>query len=95
MDVGVGGVLELTRHEPAVGFGKLTAFGDHPHALLFLRCQDDFGTQESHEFAALNREGLDHYRHEWVALGSADHRQSDAGIPRCGLDHGLARLQFT
>ena len=49
----------------------------------------DLGAVSVHDPAALGRFGRRHDQPHVVALGGADHRQPDPGVPAGGLDDGL------
>ena len=55
---------------------------------------DDFRSEEAHQPAALDAEGLGHGDDERVALLCAHHGEADAGVAAGGLDHGLAGLEL-
>jgi hypothetical protein len=65
----------------------------HAEALRRPRREDDFGAEEPHQLAPLDREAVGHGDDQRIALGGADHRKADAGIPAGRLDHRLPRLQ--
>ena len=91
--VGVGLVLELARHEPAIRGGQRLHLPDHADGALRRRGDHHLGPQEPHQPAPLDAERLGHDEHQRIALGRADHGQADAGVAAGRLDDGLARLQ--
>jgi hypothetical protein len=92
--VGVGFVLELTGHEPAVRLRQLDRLLNHAEGAVGGRGQDHLGAEKAHQAAALNAEAFGHGHDQRVALLGADHRQADPGIAARRLDHSLAGLQF-
>ena len=94
MKVGIGLVLELPRHEPAMGLGELDGLVDHADGALGRGRDDDLGAEEAHQLAPLDAEGLRHGDDQRIALGGADHGKADAGVAAGRLDHGLAGLQL-
>ena len=91
--VGVGLVGELAGEEPAVLFGELDGFFEHAEAAGGGGGEDDFCSEEAHELAAFDGEGLGHGDYEGVALLGADHGEADAGVAAGGFDDGLAGLE--
>ncbi len=87
-------VLELARQEPAILLREFRGLLHHARAALGGRREDHLGAQHAHDLAAFDREGLDHHRHEGVALGGAHHGECNAGISRGRLDHGLPGLEL-
>ena len=93
VEVGVGFVGELPGDEPAVLFGELDGLLDHAGAALGCGGDDDLGSEEAHELAALDGEGFGHGDDERVAFLRADHGEADAGVAAGGFDDGLAGLE--
>jgi len=94
MDVGIGLVLELPGHEPAVSFCEFCGLVDHADGAFGRGRDDDLRSQKSHQLAALNAKRLRHRDHQRVALRGAHHGKADAGVAAGSLDHRLARLQL-
>src|SRR3974390_1683594 len=90
MHLGISLILELPCEEPAMRGGEFVRLIHHPHPTLGGWCQHDLGTEEAHEFAALNAEGLGHGADEWIALRSTDHGKTDASVTTGSFDHRLA-----
>lgn len=57
--------------------------------------KDNLGPEEAHQLPPLDAEGFRHYDDEWISTRGADHGQSDASVPRGGLDHRLAGLEMS
>ena len=93
MHIGVGFVFELAAEEPTVGARQLHRLGQHADAAKRRRGQDDLRSEEAQDLAPLDAEVLGHHDDERVALGRADHRQTDPGVAAGGLDDGLAGAQ--
>jgi hypothetical protein len=93
VDLGVGLVLELAGHEPAVRVGQLLRLAEHADAGLDGGSEHDLGPVEAHELAALDAERLRHDDDQGIAALRADHGQPDPGVPARGLDDGLAGPQ--
>jgi len=72
---------------------ELLRLAHHAAAALGPWSKDDPGTQDPHDLAPLDREGLGHDRDEGVALGRAHHGEGDTRVARGGFDHRLAGLQ--
>ena len=94
MKVRIGFVLELPRHEPAVGFGQLHSLLHHSDRALGGWRGDDFRAKKTHQSAPFDAEGLRHRQDQRIAFRGADHGEPDAGIAARRLDDGLARLQL-
>jgi hypothetical protein len=95
MNIGIGFILELPGHEPAMGLGKLDGLVDHADGALGGGRDDHLGAKKAHQLAPLDAEWLRHGHHQRVSLGGADHGKTDAGISACRLDHGLTGLEFS
>eukprot|EP00038_Savillea_parva_P031814 m.90690 g.90690 ORF g.90690 m.90690 type:complete len:315 (-) comp9874_c0_seq1:360-1304(-) len=90
----IGFVLKLPGVEPAMLLGQIGGF--HQHACGFVRRigENHLGTQESHEFPALDRERFGHDTDKRVSLGSAHHRQSNACVATRCFHHRLSRFDL-
>ena len=64
MDRGIGRVLELLWHEPAILSRKLFGFGDGPLHPIGTRCQNQIGTETSKHHAAFERHRFGHGQRE-------------------------------
>ena len=95
MNIGIGFVLKLPRHVPAMGLGKLDGLVDHAHSALGGGGYDDLRSKEPHELAPLDAKWLCHGDHKRVSLGCADHGKTDSRIPACRLYDCLARLKLS
>ncbi len=93
VEVGVGLVGELAGEEPAVFGGELFGFFDHAGTACGAGGDDDSGSEEAHELAALDGEGFGHGDDEGIAFGGADHGEADAGVAAGGFDYGLAGFE--
>ena len=67
--------------------------GNHAAAAFCCRSQNDLGTECAHDFATLDRKGLDHGGNKGVSHYSAHHGQRDSRIATGGFDHRLPWLQ--
>ena len=91
MEVRIGFVLELPRHEPAMGFGQFDRLLDHSDRPLGGRRQNDFRAEKAHQSPPLDAEGLGHREDERIALRGADHGEPDAGVAARRLDRPSGR----
>src|ERR1700733_16274309 len=92
MEIRVGFVLELPRHEPAIGLSQIDCLLDHSDRALGGRRYDDFGAQKAHQSPPFDAEALGHCEHERIPFSGADHRKSDAGVAARRLDDRLSGL---
>src|SRR6266481_543457 len=95
MKIGIGFILELPGHVPAVRLGKLDGLGDHADSPLGGGSYDHFRSKEPHELPPLDAKWLCHGDHKRVSLGGADHGETDPGISACRLYDRLARLELS
>ena len=93
MDLGIGLVIELAAQEPAVRLGQFGRLGQHPGAPGGRGREHHLCAEEAHDLAALDAEVLGHDHDQGIALGGADHRQTDARVAAGRLDDRLSRLQ--
>ena len=93
VDIGIGLGLELSGEKPAVGLCQLDRLPVHADAFLGPRGQYHLGAQHAHQLAPFDREAVGHRHHQRIALLSADHGETDAGIAAGRLDHRLAGLE--
>src|SRR5271169_7091390 len=95
MNIGIGFILKLPGHEPAMRLGKLDCFIDHAYGALSCGSYNDLRPKEPHELTPLNAKWLCHGEHKRVSLGCANHGKTDPGISACRLYHRLARLKLS
>src|SRR5258708_18414129 len=95
MKIGIGFILELPGHVPAVLLGKLDGLGDHADSPLGGGSYDHFRSKEPHELPPLDAKWLCHGDHKRVSLAGADHGKADSGISPCRLNDRLARLKLS
>src|SRR5436309_11471599 len=95
MNIGIGFVLKLPGHEPAMRLCKLDRFVDHAYGALGGGSYDDLGSKKAHEFAPFNAEWLCHGDHKRISLGRANHRKTNSGVTAGGLNDRLARLELS
>ena len=91
MDVGVGDVVELLRHEvrPVLVAEFLRGIDGAAHAFDRGR-QHKLRAVAREEATALGAHVFGHREYELVALDGADHREADAGVAGCWLDDRVA-----
>src|ERR1700733_1836986 len=94
VEIRIGFILELPRHEPAVGFGQFDRFLDHSYRSLGSGRQHDFGAQKAHQSPPFDAEALGHRDNERIPFSGAHHRKSDAGVAARRLDDRLTGLEF-
>ena len=95
MNIGIGFILELPGHVPAMRFGKLDGLIDHANGALGGGSYNDLRSKEPHQLAPLDAEWLRHGDHKRIALGCANHGKANSRISACRLDDGLARLELS
>ena len=95
MDIGIGFILELPGHEPAMRLGKLDGLVDHAHGALRGGSYNDLRSKEPHQLAPLDAEWLRHGDHQRISFGRANHGETDSGISACRFDDGLAGFEFS
>jgi hypothetical protein len=89
VDLGVGGVLELLRHEGAGNLcGELAGARDGALHALRTGSEHELGAVRAQKVAALDAHRLRHGKQHLVAAGGGDHRESDAGVTAGRLDDG-------
>src|ERR1700681_3913476 len=93
MKIGIGFILKLPGHEPAMRLGKLDGLGDHAHTALSGGSYDDLRSKEAHQLAPLNAKRLCHGHHKRVSLGCANHGKTNPRVSACRLDDRLAGLK--
>ena len=91
VDLGVGGIVELARHEVLgrIAVGDLLGLGDGAgHALGGLG-EDQFSAENGHHPATLDRHRFGHREDQLVATGCSRESQGDAGVAGGGLNDHL------
>ncbi len=87
VDLGVGRVRELLRHEVLrVALGELLGPGDRARHALGPRGEDQLGAVGAQQGPPLLAHRLGHRQHDRDASRRADHGQRDAGVAAGGLD---------
>src|SRR2546421_10721241 len=94
MNVGIGFVLKLPGHEPAMLLGKLDGLVDHSYSALSSRRHNDLRSEKAHELASLDAKWFCHSKHKRISLRRANHCETDTGISACRLYDCLARLKL-
>ena len=95
MKIGIGFILKLPSHEPAMRLGKLDGLGDHAHAALGGGSYDDLRPKEAHQLTPLHAKWLCHGHHKRISLGRANHGKTNPGISACRLYDRLAGLKLS
>src|SRR5579871_3359422 len=95
MYIGIGLILELAGHEPAMRFGKLDGFIDHAHSALSGGSYDDLRSKKPHQLTPLDAEWLSHRDHKRVSLGCANHGKPDPRISARRLYDRLTGLKLS
>ena len=94
MEIRIGFVLELPRHEPAMSVRQFDRLLDHSDRPLGGRRDDDLCAQKAHQSPPFDAEALGHGDNERIAFRGADHGEPDAGVAARRLDDRLAGLEF-
>ena len=94
MDLGIGRVFELLRHNGARNFiHQLLGPGDRAAHALFSAGQFQTRAQQRQHLAPLDRHAFGHDQNQLVALGCGHEGQRNAGIATGRLDDGGAFFQ--
>jgi len=95
VNLGIGGVLELARHEAAAAGAGQHLFGPFDGSGHTFDCggQDDFRAECQYESAAFDGGSFGHGNLQWVAACGADAGQSDTGIAAGCFEDGHTFLQ--
>ena len=92
VDFGVGGIVELARHEVLgrIALSDFFGFGDRTgHAFGGLG-EDQLSSEHGHDPTSLDRHRLGHRQDQLVTPGCGGEGQSDAGVAGGGLNNHLA-----
>ena len=96
VDLGIGRVVELLRHETVWGFGEnLQSFSDCALHPVRTRCEDNFRAEGEQKYAPFQAHGIRHRQNQLVPAYARHKCPAEAGRPTGGLDqHRFARLNF-
>mmetsp|Transcript_7759 Transcript_7759/g.15981 ORF Transcript_7759/g.15981 Transcript_7759/m.15981 type:complete len:234 (-) Transcript_7759:74-775(-) len=95
MDPCIRLVFELIGPEPSVFVGQLLGLDNHAGGLVRGVRENNPCAQEPHKLSALDRKSLGHDAYEWISLRSANHCETDSGVPRASFDNCLTGQEFT
>src|SRR5208282_2174479 len=94
MDVGIGGVAELLRHEVAGIFAaQLLRLGDRAMHPARVRRQHQLRAVRDQQRAPLFAHRVGHRENQLVAFHRGDQREADTGVAGGRLDNSIAGLQ--
>ena len=95
MNIGIGFILKLPGHEPAMGLGKLDGLVDHAYSALGGGSYDDLRSKKPHQLTPLDAKWLCHGDHKRISLGCANHGKTNSRISAGRLYDRLARLELS
>src|ERR1700674_1970864 len=95
MNIGIGLILKLPRHEPAMRLGKLDGLVDHADRPLGGGSYNDLRSKEPHELAPLYAKRLCHGDYKRISLGCANHGKRNPRISACRLDDRLGGFKLS
>src|ERR1700737_2614491 len=95
MNIGIGLILKLPGHEPAMRLGKLNGLIDHADSPLSGGSYNDLRSKEPHELTPLYAERFCHGDYKRIPLGCANHGKANPRISACRLYDRLARFKLS
>src|SRR5580698_6554580 len=95
MEIGIGLILELPRHEPAVRLGELDGLVDHADGALGGGGYDHPRAEKPHELSPFDAKWLRHGDDQRISLGGAHHGKTNSCVSAGCLDHRLSRLELS
>src|SRR5580698_298 len=78
-----------------MSFGQFDGFGHHTHASRRRWGKYNFCSQEAHQLASLDAEGLRHRDNKRIPFLCAYHGQPNSRIPACSFNHRLTWLELS
>src|ERR1019366_7626191 len=95
MNIGIGFILKLPCHVPAMRLGQLDGLIDHADSTLRGGSYNNLRSKEPHELAPLDAERLCHGDYKRIPLGCANHGKTNSRISACRFYDRLARLELS
>jgi hypothetical protein len=93
--IGIGFILKLPSHEPAMRLCKFDGLVDHSDSALGGGRYDDLGSKEPHKLTPLHAKWLRHRDDERVSLRGAHHGETNSCISAGRFDDCLTRLKIS